>query len=165
MRNESRARVEEHADDHGQHGVRQYVDVQEVVRHHRRRHDTINHNQREKKRKTRFAVVVILAEKVEVEHEAEHKDADVYQLAYPHQTLLSDALATFLRLLLQTLQNIVSLRVYNFPTVDNFLPGEDDAFRPRVIFQHLLLGALRNGVGCWGDNARCHSPKATDRPA
>ena len=142
VRQEGRARVEEHADDDRQHGVGQNVDVEQVLGHHDGRHDGIEHHQREQQRQAALAVVVVLAEQVEVEHEAQHEDADVEYLPEEHQPLLSHRVAALDGLLAQALQDVVGLGADNLAAVDDLLPAQYDAAGPRIVFQHLLAGSL-----------------------
>ena len=142
LREEGCPRIEEHADDDRQHGIRDDVYVEDVVRHHHRRHHAVEHDEGEQQRQTAFAVVIVLAEEVEVEHEAEHEDADVEHLPRQHQPLLPDGFATLDGLLAQAFEDVVGLPVHDFAAVDDFLSAQHDAVRPRVVVEDFLPGGF-----------------------
>ena len=89
VRQESCSRIEEYADDDRQHGIGKDVDIEQVVCHHDRGYHAVEHHQCKEQRQASFPVVVVLAEQVEVKHEAQHEDADVEYLSQQCQAVLS----------------------------------------------------------------------------
>ena len=142
QREEGRARVEEHPDDDGQHGVGQHVDVEEVLRHHQPGDGAVEGDACEEQRHAPLVVVVLLAEEVQIEHEAQHEDADVEHLSGQHQSLLSHRFATLDGFLPEALQDIVGFGTDDFAPVDDLLPAQHDAAGPGIVVQQLLAGGL-----------------------
>ena len=142
QREERRARVEEHPDDDGQHRVGQHVDVEEVLRHHQSRHRAIDGDAREEQRHAALVAVVLLAEEVQVEHEAQHEDADIEHLPGQHQAFLSYGFAPLDGFLAEALQDVVGLGADDFAPVDDFLSAQHDAACPGIVVQQFLAGGL-----------------------
>ncbi len=142
QREEGRARVEEHPDDDGQHGVGQHVDIEEVLRHHQAGDGAVEGDACEEQRHAALVVVVLLAEEVQVEHEAQHEDADVEHLPGQHQAFLSYGFASLDGFLAEALQDVVGLGVDDFAPVDDFLSAQHDAACPGIVVQQFLPGGL-----------------------
>ena len=77
-----------------------------------------------------LAVVIVLAEKVEIEHKAEHEDTYVQHLPGQHQPLLADGFTALDGFFTQAFEDVVGLLVDYLAPVDDFLPAQDDAVGP-----------------------------------
>ena len=85
-----------------------YVDIEYVVGYHNGRYHTIKHDKGEKQREAALAVVIVLAEKVEIEHKAEHEDTYVQHLPGQHQPLLADGFTALDGFFTQAFEDVVS---------------------------------------------------------
>lgn len=83
-----------------------------------------------KQREAALAVVIVLAEKVEIEHKAEHEDTYVQHLPGQHQPLLADGFTALDGFFTQAFEDVVGLLVDYLAPVDDFLPAQDDAVGP-----------------------------------
>ena len=138
---EGRARVEEDAQDDGQHGVGQYVDIEYMVGHHQGGDDAEGNDDGKEQQQATATAIILGSENVEIEHEAEDVEADEEQLSAQHEALLPESFATLDRLAAQALQDVVGLRGDNLASVDNLLSAEYQSVGPRVAAQHLVAGS------------------------
>ena len=140
MREEGRARIHEHTDEHRHHGKRQDVDAEEVVLHHDGNHNGEDGDERVEHHNRAGLFEVVAPEEGEVECEKQHHDCNEDDLTDHGGSDLALCGAASFHLAFERLQHLEGVCIDDVATVDDFLTGKHHATGDGDTTQH--IGAL-----------------------